>query len=77
MYNTYILNQNKQDSDSGNNYELHNQDTCEHLPALYNRLPVGVFKDCQSAKAEAKRKYPYMSKDIDGCFYCCRSCHTE
>lgn len=73
----YILNKNKQDSDSGENYELHNEGTCSHLPDWENRLDVGYFDNCHSAKAEAKRKYLSISSDIDGCYYCCNACHRE
>lgn len=73
----YILNQNKQDSESGNNYELHNEATCARLPMMHNRLEVGYFDDCQSAQAHAKTRYPGLSRDIDGCYFCCRSCHQE
>jgi hypothetical protein len=73
----YILNKNKQDSKTGENYEIHNVDTCGYLPDYENRLDVGYFSDCHSAKAEAKRKYPSMSEDIDGCYHCCYPCHQE
>ncbi|MEQ9246269.1 MAG: hypothetical protein RLO21_09810 [Nitratireductor sp.] len=75
----YILNQNKQDSQSGQNHELHNESpgACSHLPARENRLEVGNFSNCHDAMAEAKRKYPSMAADIDGCYYCCSACHKE
>jgi len=73
----YILNQNKQDSESGENYELHNEDTCTRLPNPGNRLYVGYFGSCHYAKEEAKSKYPSMSYAIDGCYYCCSPCHKE
>ena len=73
----YILNQNKQDSESGENYELHNVDTCSYLPNPENRLGVGYFDNCHDAKARAKERYPSMSSDIDGCYYCCKPCHKE
>lgn len=73
----YILNQNKQDSESGENYELHNENTCIRLPLEKNRLDVGYYDGCRAAKARAKEKYPSMSRDIDGCYYCCELCHDE
>lgn len=73
----YILNQNRQDSVSGENYELHNEDDCNHLPDPVNRLKVGYFSNCFDAKNEAKRLYPSKSLDIDGCKHCCNACHNE
>jgi len=73
----YILNENKQDSESGENHELHNEETCTRLPYTWNRLSVGYFNNCTDAKQEAKRKYPQYSKDIDGCYYCSPACHNE
>ncbi|MBU1557467.1 hypothetical protein KKC45_00710 [Patescibacteria group bacterium] len=74
----YILNRNQQDSKSGGNYELHNENgNCIRLPNHENRLDVGYFDNCRDAKAQAKTKYPSMSSDIDGCYYCCNSCHNE
>jgi hypothetical protein len=73
----YLLNNNKQDSKRGDNYELHNEETCNRLPNHSNRLYIGNFSNCQDAMREAKAKYPYMASDIDGCFYCCSACHKE
>jgi hypothetical protein len=73
----YILNKNKQDSESGENYELHNEGTCIRLPHYSNRMDVGYFDNCRDAIASAKSKYPSMSFDIDGCYYCCKPCHKE
>jgi hypothetical protein len=73
----YILNDNKQDSRSGINYELHNEENCNRLPLLLNRLDVGYFSNCQDAMRAAKSKYPYRASDIDGCYYCCAACHKE
>ena len=74
---TYILNKSKEDSKSGQNYEVHNADFCPYLPIPSNRLELGVFTDCIDAVALAKEKYPELSKDIDGCFYCSAKCHIE
>jgi len=73
----YILNKRMQGSKSGKNFEVHNEETCGHLPDPVNRLDLGMHPDCHSAKAHAKSKYPKNAKDIDGCFYCSNPCHTE
>ena len=75
----YILNKNKQDSSSGSNYELHNEDSgaCIRLPKPENRLQVGTYSNCRDAIAAARRQYPAMAPNIDGCYYCCPDCHNE
>ena len=73
----YILNKNKQDSESGENYEVHNVETCEHLPKIENRILLGDFSNCGDAMKKARSMYPSQSNDIDGCYYCCHSCHRE
>ena len=75
--NTYIINKNRQDSKSGLNYEVHKLNDCNHLPNLENRIELGIFNDCEKAVAYAKDLYPKQAKDIDGCYYCCYSCHNE
>ena len=73
----YILNKNKQDSPSGENYEVHNEDTCNRLPLRENRLSLGYFDNCKDAVIKAKNDYPYWVKDIDGCYWCASACHKE
>ena len=75
--NGYILNKNKQDSKSGESCEIHNEDTCNHLPLLGNRIFLGFFSNCHGAMKDAKVKYPNMASEIDGCYYCCPECHHE
>jgi len=73
----YIMNRNRQNSESGGNFEVHNTSTCEHLPNPENQLTLGFFDSCGPAKAAAKQLYPNVAADIDGCFHCCRPCHTR
>lgn len=73
----YILNQNKQDSPSGENYEIHNEEICTHLPIPVNRIHIGYFNNCKDAMASAIKKYPELRSEIDGCYWCCNSCHKE
>lgn len=79
MSKYYILNRNKQDSKSGSNHELHDTTpgACTRLPLRSNWLEVGYYNNCHEAMAAAKRKYPSMSDDIDGCYFCCKPCHNE
>ena len=71
----YILNKNKQDSSSGENYEVHNEENCGHLPDQENRISLGYFSNCHEAVNKAKNSYPNWSASIDGCYYCCNACN--
>ncbi|RRJ97823.1 hypothetical protein Ga0100231_005025 [Opitutaceae bacterium TAV4] len=69
----FILNNNMQPN---GDYEVHNVTTgCLHLPNLQNQIDLSFHPNCQSAVAEAKRRYPQLR--IDGCYYCCPDCHTS
>lgn len=52
-------------------HEVH-QAECEHLPAEENRIYLGVFGDCYSAIAQAKRYYA----KVNGCSSCSQARHT-
>jgi hypothetical protein len=71
----YIINKKKQGSKNGNNYEVHVSNNCEHLPLIDNRVSLGDFNNCDDALSYAKKRYPSKSSEIDGCYYCCYSCH--
>lgn len=73
----YIINKNKQDSESGENYEVHDitYGVCGHLPLPENQIDLGLHLNCQSALVEAKNRYPAQKEYIDGCYYCCNTCH--
>lgn len=73
----YILNSNKQDSPSGENYEVHNEEACVHLPLHENRISLGYFNNCKDAMTTAVNKFPEARAEIDGCYWCCTSCHKE
>jgi hypothetical protein len=53
-------------------HEVH-ETTCGHLPDISNQEPLGWFSTCQQAVVEARRRY----RNVDGCFWCSRSCHTR
>lgn len=73
----YIINKNKQDSESGENHEIHNEDYCKRLPNYENRIDLGYFNNCKDAMDNAIKRFPKSSKEIDGCFWCCNDCHTQ
>jgi len=73
----YILNKNKQDSLSGENYEVHDENSCQHLPHYENRIDLGYFNNCKDAMTAAINKFPGSKSEIDGCYWCCNPCHKE
>ena len=50
-------------------HEVHRED-CAFLPG--NRTYLGEFSECSEAVAEAGKYF----KKVDGCYFCCRDCHT-
>jgi len=52
-------------------HEVH-KSKCNYLPSAEHRLYLGMFDNCRDAVNEAKKFY----KQCNGCFYCCRECHT-
>lgn len=53
-------------------HEVHTS-SCSYLPSEQNRKYLGVFDNCTDAIREAKKYY----SNVDGCYYCCRPCHTR
>lgn len=68
----YYLNKNQQ---SNGDYEVH-ESSCSFLPSVENRIYLGYFATCQEAVNEAKRVRPADKHNINGCYYCSKSCHT-
>lgn len=64
----YYVNKNAQNN---GDHEVH-KENCEWLPDTSNRLYLGQFSNCRDAVKEAKKHYPKSN----GCYYCCRECHT-
>jgi len=61
---------NTQETDGA--HEVHDL-TCSYLPAPEHRKTLGWFADCHGAVKEAKKTY----SNADGCWHCCRPCHTR
>jgi len=67
----YIVNKNAQESGE---HEVHSLDvSCPYLPDYSNMKALGKHLNCHSAISEAKNYY----NSVDGCYYCCRACHTR
>lgn len=66
----YCVNKNAQ---SNGDHEVHNLATCKRLPQPQNRKHLGKFGWCMGAVQEAKKTYA----KVNGCYCCCRECHTR
>ena len=53
-------------------HEVHTG-SCSYLPEEDNRIYLGSFSNCKEALEDARKHY----SDVDGCCYCCSSCHTK
>jgi len=62
---------NKKEQANGD-HEVHTT-RCSFIPNSENRILLGYFNTCAEAVREAKKTY---SKS-NGCYYCCRVCHTS
>ena len=57
---------------SNGDHEVH-EAGCSYLPAEHNRLYLGYFSNCADAVREARRHY----RQVNGCYWCSRACHTS
>jgi len=64
----YYVNDNAQ---KNGDREVHRED-CDWMPEPENRTYLGNFTNCRDAVREA-RKY---HRQVNGCYYCSRECHT-
>ena len=53
-------------------HEVHKQG-CTYLPSIDNRIYLSQFSSCAEAVREARKHYT----KVDGCYYCCKPCHTR
>ena len=65
---SYYVNTNAQ---ANGDHEVHTSG-CSYLPAPENRIYLGDFTNCHQAVVEARKHY----RQVNGCFYCSRPCHT-
>ncbi len=65
----YYVNKNVQ---ANGDHEVH-VTGCTFMPASENRVYLGIFENCRPAVVEAKKYY----SQSNGCYYCCRACHTS
>lgn len=65
----YYVNKSAQ---STGEHEVHTS-TCAKIPSSENREFLGSFDSCREALQEARNHY----SNVDGCYYCCNSCHKK
>jgi hypothetical protein len=65
----YYVNTNAQ---SNGDHEVHTA-SCSWLPEEDNRIYLGDYASCEPAVREAKKHH----SQCNGCYYCCRPCHTS
>lgn len=58
------------DAQANGDHEVH-VSTCSYFPS--NRTYLGEFSSCAPAVTEAKKTW----SQSNGCYYCCRPCHTS
>lgn len=68
-YHHYYVND---DAQPTGEHEVHRQG-CSYMPGERNKQHVGYFDSCQPALVAAAAHYP----NVDGCYFCCRPCHTR
>lgn len=65
----YYVNKNAQPN---GDHEVHTTG-CSYLPNPENRIVLGDHTNCTSAVTKAKEYY----NQVNGCYYCSNSCHTQ
>ena len=70
MNKSYYVNNTAQ---SNGDHEVHAA-SCVYYPRIVNKTYLGEFSNCFDAVREAKKKYPQTA---NGCYECCRPCHTS
>lgn len=69
MATLYYVNDNEQ---TNGDHEVHTS-ACMYLPAVENRTYLGAFDSCEDAVEKAKDHH----KQVNGCAYCSKACHTS
>lgn len=53
-------------------HEVHKA-SCAYAPDAANRVQLGYHANCRQAVEKARAFYG----NVDGCYHCCRECHTK
>ena len=69
----FVINKNPQ---ANGDHEVHNATTgCSYMPKVENQIDLSNHASCKEAVVNAKQLWP--NNRINGCYYCCTSCHTS
>lgn len=69
----FVINKNQQNN---GDHEVHNATKgCSYMPNVENQVDLGYHSSCKEAVTKAKQQWP--NNRINGCYYCCNSCHTS
>ena len=66
----FYVNSNPQ---ANGDHEVHEDNSCSNAPSQINRKDLGHHSNCYGAVEEAKKTY----SRANGCYYCCKACHTS
>ena len=69
MSKPYYVNKNAQ---ANGDHEVHTTG-CSYMPNSVNRIYLGEHSSCRTAVSEARKHY----RQVNGCYYCARDCHTQ
>jgi hypothetical protein len=53
-------------------HEVH-IDSCYYYPKIKNKTYLGEYETCKEAVRAAEK----VHRQVNGCVYCCRPCHTS
>lgn len=68
----FIVNSNAQPN---GDHEVHDTSAgCSFMPLPENRIDVGIHSSCHGAVVFARHVLP--GARVNGCYYCCKACHT-
>lgn len=65
----YYVNKNAQ---SNGDHEVHTTG-CRFMPKPENKIYLGEHVTCQTAVVEARKYF----RQVNGCYFCSNSCHTQ
>lgn len=69
----YIINQNQQQN---GDHEVHDATNgCTYMPKPENQIDLGFHASCHGAVTSARSRW--RDSRINGCYFCCRPCHTS
>ena len=73
----YFMNAHQQQN---GDFEVHDA-KCQYGELVVRAVELGDYQNCQPAVQKAEAMYGVQARQkggqVNGCYYCCNSCHTE